>query len=213
MAPACIAAAEYAWITGDHLVDTADIQQVLKLGLRQGFSWSTGSIVRWLGALGVDVPVPDGIAEPHRLVAEGRVGDAAAAWEARGLPYERALALSAGNQAQQSVALEQFEALGATAVAAKLRKSMRDRGIVVPRGKGRATRRHAAGLTARQAEVLDLLGEDLSNTEIADRLFLSPRTVENHVAAILDKLDAGTRAEAVARARSAGLLGPTTTSA
>ena len=74
-------------------------------------------------------------------------------------------------------------------------------------------RRHAAGLTARQAEVLDLLAEELSNIEIADRLFLSPRTVENHVAAILDKLDTGTRSEAVARARSEGLLGPTPTSA
>ena len=91
-------------------------------------------------------------------------------------------------------------------MAAKLRHSMREQGLHVPRGKGRATRRHPAGLTGRQAEVLQLLGDGLSNIEIADRLFISPRTVENHVAATLDKLDATTRAGAVDRAREEGLL-------
>ena len=77
----------------------------------------------------------------------------------------------------QAVA-QTVDELGATAVAAKLRRTMREHGISVPRGKGRETRRHAAGLTARQAEVLRLLAEELTNTEIADRLFVSPRTVD-----------------------------------
>ena len=122
------------------------------------------------------------------------------------MPYERALALMHGSEADQLVALEVFETLGATAVAARLRMAMRKRGVSVPRGKGRETRRHAAGLTPRQAEILELLEQNLSNTEIADRLFVSPRTVENHVSAVLDKLDAATRDEAVSRARSLGLL-------
>jgi DNA-binding NarL/FixJ family response regulator len=91
-------------------------------------------------------------------------------------------------------------------VAAKLRKALRDEGVAVPRGKGRETRGHAAGLTARQAEVLQLLDEDLTNAEIADRLFVSPRTIENHVSAVLNKLDASTREDAVSRAHSEGLL-------
>ncbi|MFV1963643.1 MAG: response regulator transcription factor, partial [Acidimicrobiia bacterium] len=62
------------------------------------------------------------------------------------------------------------------------------------------------GLTARQAEVLHLLAEGLTNTEIADRLFVSPRTVENHVSAVLTKLASTTREEAVTRARDEGLL-------
>jgi DNA-binding NarL/FixJ family response regulator len=70
----------------------------------------------------------------------------------------------------------------------------------------RDTRRHAAGLTARQAEVLQLLDEGLSNIKIADRLFVSPRTIEHHVSAVLTKLDASTREEAVTQAHAEGLL-------
>jgi DNA-binding NarL/FixJ family response regulator len=63
-----------------------------------------------------------------------------------------------------------------------------------------------AGLTARQAEVLGLLARGLSNADIADDLFLSLRTVENHVAAVLLKLDVPNRDAAVARAREQGIL-------
>jgi len=50
-----------------------------------------------------------------------------------------------------------------------------------------------AGVTAREAEVLDLLADRLSNRELAERLFVSPRTVEKHVAALLTKLGAEDR--------------------
>jgi DNA-binding CsgD family transcriptional regulator len=53
-----------------------------------------------------------------------------------------------------------------------------------------------------------LLGEDLSNLQIADRLFISPRTVEHHVSAVLDKLDAASREDAVRLAAAEGLLRP-----
>ena len=61
----------------------------------------------------------------------------------------------------------------------------------------------ARGVTAREAEVLDLLAERLSNREIAERLFLSPRTVEKHVAALLAKLGAEDRGNLARLARSA----------
>ena len=51
----------------------------------------------------------------------------------------------------------------------------------------------AAGVTAREAEILDLLADRLSNREIAELLFLSPRTVEKHVAALLAKLGGADR--------------------
>ncbi len=127
-------------------------------------------------------------------------------WLAIGCPYERAIALAHGDQAAQLEALDVFDTLGATAVAAKLRMALRDQGVSVSRGKGRTTREHGAGLTARQAEVLQLLDVGLSNIEIADRLFVSPRTVEHHVSAVLSKLDSSTREEAVETASQQGLL-------
>ncbi|WP_066366480.1 response regulator [Herbidospora mongoliensis] len=60
-------------------------------------------------------------------------------------------------------------------------------------------------LTAREREVLDLVAAGLSNTQIATRLFLSQKTVRNHVYAVVTKLQAADRAEAIIRARDAGL--------
>ncbi|MDE2890828.1 MAG: response regulator transcription factor [Gemmatimonadota bacterium] len=61
-------------------------------------------------------------------------------------------------------------------------------------------------LTARQKEVLNLIATGLLNKEIADRLYISERTVKFHVSEILAKLDAGNRTEAVAIATEKGLI-------
>jgi DNA-binding NarL/FixJ family response regulator len=60
-------------------------------------------------------------------------------------------------------------------------------------------------LTAREAEVLDLIAEGLNNQEIARRLYLSHKTVRNHVSNIFLKLQVADRAQAIVRAREAGL--------
>lgn len=62
-------------------------------------------------------------------------------------------------------------------------------------------------LTGREVEVLELIARGRSNSEIARSLFVSPKTVKNHVSNILTKLSC-TRAEAIARARDAGLGRP-----
>jgi DNA-binding NarL/FixJ family response regulator len=60
-------------------------------------------------------------------------------------------------------------------------------------------------LTAREAEVLDLIAQGRSNAEITKRLFLSPKTVRNHISNIFTKLQFVDRAQAIVRAREAGL--------
>ena len=59
---------------------------------------------------------------------------------------------------------------------------------------------------SRQAEILRLLAENLSNKEISARLGISPKTVDHHVVAVLAKLDVPTRTEAAAHAVTAALL-------
>lgn len=65
-------------------------------------------------------------------------------------------------------------------------------------------------LTDREREVLSLVADGNTNPEIAQRLFLSPKTVRNHVSNIFTKLQVADRAHAIARARDAGLGTPLT---
>ena len=60
-------------------------------------------------------------------------------------------------------------------------------------------------LTAREREILGFIAQGRSNAEIARRLFLSPKTVRNHVSNIFTKLRVADRAQAIVRAREAGL--------
>ncbi|MGH3085999.1 MAG: response regulator [Rubrobacteraceae bacterium] len=62
-------------------------------------------------------------------------------------------------------------------------------------------------LTEREREILDLIAEGRNNSEIARRLFLSPKTVGNYVSNIFTKLQVADRAGAIIRAREAGLGG------
>jgi DNA-binding NarL/FixJ family response regulator len=62
-----------------------------------------------------------------------------------------------------------------------------------------------ATLTPREREILELIAAGLTNAAIADRLYLSPKTVGNRVGEIFDKLGAANRNEAIVLARNAGL--------
>lgn len=60
-------------------------------------------------------------------------------------------------------------------------------------------------LTEREIEVLDLIARGYNNSEIAEKLYLSPKTVSNHISNIFSKLQVADRAQAIVRARQAGL--------
>jgi len=79
---------------------------------------------------------------------------------------------------------------------------MRAQGVRgIPRGSRQSTRSNSFGLTKREAEILALLSEGLRNAAIARRLFVSTKTVDHHVSAILTKLRVPSRAEAIVLAR------------
>ena len=102
----------------------------------------------------------------------------------------------AGAIAEARSALAAFEQLGAARDADGTAGLLRMLGV-------KAARSGPKGidvLTKREHEVLGLLAEGLSNPEIAERLFISRKTVQHHVAHVLAKLDLRNRAEAAAYA-------------
>jgi DNA-binding NarL/FixJ family response regulator len=134
-------------------------------------------------------------------MARGDWLGAADAFGEVGWTYDRALMLSQlDDEELLGEALEIARGLGAEPLTRHVAGRLRDRGARVPAGPRDATLSNPAGLTARQLEVAALLAEGLTNAEIAERLVVSPRTAEHHVAAVLRKLGAATRRDAARRA-------------
>jgi len=172
--------------------------------------WIRGALAGWVRRIGVDLPLPvDRVAEPYRLAAEGEFAAAEQAWLARDCPYDAALALfDSGTEAGLRTALPRFESLGAEAAVQATRREMRRRGIrSVPAGARASTRSHPLGLTRREGEVLELICAGHSNAEIAGRLYISAKTVDHHVSAVLAKLGVPSRGMAASEALRLGLTG------
>jgi DNA-binding CsgD family transcriptional regulator len=128
----------------------------------------------------------------------------------------RALALSLGAEvlggeragAWLGEALRIFELAGAETDRARVRRQLRRLGVAVPRAR-RVDRYLPAGLrgkgvTPREREVLELVAQGRTNAEIANRLFLSVRTVESHVSSLLAKLELDSRAGLIVAGLSLG---------
>ncbi len=203
------ARAEAAWLRGDAGSVDRLTAPVLALVIDRPMPWTIGELAFWRWWAGAD----DGLraaslAEPYRLTIAGDARAAADRWDALGCPYESALALATSGEPDEiRRAVEGLQRLGARPAAAIAAQRLRDRGARgIPRGPRPRTREHPAGLTAREVEVLSLLAEGMRNAEIADRLVVSPKTVDHHVSAILRKLGVRTRGEAAAEAARRGLL-------
>jgi DNA-binding CsgD family transcriptional regulator/tetratricopeptide (TPR) repeat protein len=209
LAPVAAARAEAAWLEGapEKVADATD--PAFALALRRGAGWPLGELACWRWRAGLlDVP-PPGAAEPYALQIAGDWRRAAALWQEIGCPYEAALALCDADDADTlRHALDELRRLGAEPAAAIVARRLRERGVRgVPRGPRATTRENPAGLTAREVEVLQLLGEGIRNADIAERLFLSEKTVSHHVSAILRKLGVRTRGQASAKAQRLGIAG------
>ena len=204
--------AEEAWLLNDAAAPAASeaiplLREVYTIAQERKAHWVAEDAALWLYMLGESVTETAQLTNPLRDHCEGRWESAAAGWRSLGRPYEAALALCGGDEAAQRQALEMFDHLGAAPAAARLRRQLRAGGSrAVPRGPIAGTRANAAGLTRRQAEVLGLVDEGLSNAEIARRLCISAKTAEHHVSAIMARLDVPTRQEAAAAARARGIL-------
>jgi DNA-binding CsgD family transcriptional regulator len=195
--------AEAAWLAADREGVVREVQPVYELARRRRDPRMNGELAAWLWRAGALREQPTDIAEPYALEISGDWRGAASLWKASGCPYEHASVLAwYGTELDQRQALTILEQLGAAPAAQSLRRQMRARGVRrIPRGSRTSTRRNPLGLTRREAEILALLSEGLRNSTIAKRLFLSTKTVEHHISAILAKLSVATRAEAIALTR------------
>jgi DNA-binding CsgD family transcriptional regulator len=214
LVPVRAARAELALLQGQPDLAREETEAGLALLSRTELSWDW-DILRYLkwradGAVSLLRPGSGllGVASgPYIVTMRGDWRAAAAAWQRIGCPYERAEALADGDVPAMEEALQTFVALGATPAADRVRQGLRRLGVTrLRRGPRSSTRAHPAGPTRRESEILSLLARRMSNPVIGERLFVSPKTVEHHVSAILGKLEVATRDQAVVEARRRGWL-------
>lgn len=177
-----------------------------------------GAVAAWLRRTGSTLPIHGQIAEPYQHLLDASTTTttstststststdaarsamhAASIWTDLGCPYEAGLALlDSGQESLLHEAFHIFTDLGATATAQLTRRELRRRGArSIPTGPRSATKAHPLGLTRRQHDVLGLIADGHTNAQIAERLFISAKTVDHHVSAILAKLQAPDRATA-----------------
>ena len=208
LVPVAAARAELAWLEGDLARARAEVEDTLALAVRLRRAWYIGELAMWSVRGGESPPGDVPIAPPYALQLAGDWRGAAAAFARLGCHYDAALACYEGDD-QQALkdALAALVRMDALPAAARIRRRLAELGARgIPRGPRSARREHPFDLTAREQDVLVALALGLSNAEIGSRLFISPKTVDHHVSAILAKLDVPTRSAAVAAARSHGLL-------
>ena len=201
------ARAEVAWLVGDRDAVAEATESALPLALERRWWSLAGELADWRRRAGLGHEIQPDMPEPYALQFAGEWARAAELWTEIGCPYEAALALADADEEEPlRRALEELRRLDARPAAAFVARRLRKRGARgLPRGPRPSTRGNPAGLTPRELEVLALVADGLRNGEIAERLYLSGRTIDHHVSAILRKLSVRTRADASSEAVRLGL--------
>jgi DNA-binding CsgD family transcriptional regulator len=207
LATLAAARAEAAWLADDREGVIRAVRPVYDLARLKFDPRMNGELAVWLHRVNSLDGGSTQFAEPYALEIAGEWRAAANTWKELGCPYEQATLLALhGNETEKREALEIFEHLGASPASRALRKQFRAEGVKgVPRGARASTQSNQHGLTRREAEVLALLSQGMRNSAIANRLFVSRKTVDHHVSAILTKLGVPSRGEAVVVTRKNSL--------
>jgi DNA-binding CsgD family transcriptional regulator len=197
------------WMSGhpDPRVTEDAVRELERLTGAPGSDWAIGELGTWLLRLGLVEKLPAPVAEPFRLAGEGRYDEAAARWHALGEPFAEAMTLGdAPDPGLRVRGIELLDRLGAIGTADRRRIELRTEGVAqVPQRPRASTRANPSGLTNRQLDVAKLVARGFTNAEIASRLFISPKTADHHVSAVLTKLGLPNRRAVVLRADELGL--------
>jgi DNA-binding CsgD family transcriptional regulator len=192
---------EYEWITGKAIIEKKNIDLVIQMIEVMGNIYENSEFVFWLRKARNQELIQEHLFEGFQLVTRDSAVKAAAIWKQLLCPYYQALTLFEGNESNKRMAISIVQKLDATAIYEKMKLLMRNSGIKsIPRGLRKSTKSNPANLTERELDVLLLLKEGLQNKEIAARLYISAKTVDHHISAILFKLDVNSRIKAVQEA-------------
>jgi len=204
--PAMIALLEYEWASGKRCIEQEVLHETMNMFLHLEKISTTCRFFFWLDKMKDHYPelkekCKNSISRETTLLQE------ADSWEQLGCPYEQALSLFDGTEDDKRKALLIIQQLGADAIYEKLKMEMRSSGIKkIPRGLRGSTKTNPAQLTNRELDVLQLLKRGIQNREIAEELFISPKTVDHHISSILFKLDVNSRSKAVTEAARLGIV-------
>ena len=195
LAPVYAARAEIAWLRGDSVTAVAEASAIYAEAIRLENGWYTGEFAYWKHMAGAAVILPPVIAEPYALDISGQWQQAAQAWDKLECPLEAARSRYAStNEADLRDAWAILDRLGASADKAILVRRMRQLNIGnLPRGARPSTKSNPANLTDRELDVLRLVVQGQTNTEIAEKLYLSPKTIERHLGSAMGKLGINSR--------------------
>jgi DNA-binding CsgD family transcriptional regulator len=205
--PLMVALLEYEWIMGERYADDREIERTVEMIGTMGTLHDSSEFAFWLRlARGRMLSLED-MFMGWRVDGPVNAGQAADFWGGMGCDYYRALMLFSQGEAGQREALGLVREMGAVAVYRRMSMILRAAGVKnLPRGARESTKSNVALLTGREIDVLRLLKEGMKNKEIAAKLFISPKTVDHHISALLLKLDVESRAKAVNEAMRRGIL-------
>lgn len=196
--------AEAALATGDH-----DLALHHASGGEASFdarppATHNAELAYWRWKAGGGAVRPEWAVGPFLWQMSGQPRRAATRWRRLKYPYEEAMALTeCGDETSLTRAYDLFDRLGAKPAAAEVAGKLRRAGARVPRAR---TATNPTSLTRRERQVLELMSQGLRNADIAKANQVSTRTVDHQVSAVLSKLGARTRTEAVSLAGSLGIL-------
>jgi DNA-binding CsgD family transcriptional regulator len=204
--PVTIAMLEYEWVSGKRYIEQEVLHETMNMFLHLEKISKTCRFFFWLGIMKEHYPDVREKCKTN-LNNEKTPREEADSWEELGCPYEQALSLFEGTESDKRKALLIIQQLGADAIYEKLKMEMRSSGIKkIPRGLRESTKTNPAQLTNRELDVLQLLKKGIQNREIAEALFISPKTVDHHISSILFKLDVNSRSKAVTEAGRLGIV-------
>ncbi len=205
--PAAVALLEYGWIANDPYAYSEVVEAALDLLKNTHVDHFYSELVYWLDKNEIKSEIAKKIKEPYASSISGNWKKAAHQWQLLGCRYEYALALFEGTEDAKRESLTLLDQMGAFGTLELLKSKMRSKGMRnIPRGPRASTKSNSANLTNRQIDVLLLLKDGLPNTEIANRLFISAKTADHHISAILSKLNVHSRLMAIREAEKLGIL-------